>query len=302
MHGNGCLPMIGNHQTKSGMTIHERIKKSREEHNRTTVQFFNGSKLKYERGSLSNKDQKMILDYCNSNLILAFAHCPYVINLAKDPLDEPKSLLALHDDIEALGPAGISSVCHIGHAMGKYTIQSVCRTLSTIEFNGEGTPLLLENAAGDGSELGSSWEELTQLAQDTDPHIGFCMDTQHAFAAMDIDLQTIDGVNEFLKKIERSIGLNRLKLFHLNDSRYDPKNPTESRKFCSKKDAHANIARGYIWGEKEHLPGIKHLLLRGGELGIPFITETPGWKDEKGKSIGNRDPELIYDFLRRDTK
>lgn len=262
------------------------------------VQFFNGSKFKYARRNLSEVDMQRILKYTNKNMVQAFAHCPYVINLAKDPLKESKHLSALYDDIKTMGPSGISSVCHVGHHLDKFTLSSVCRTLSCLKFSGEedSYPLLLENAASDGTELGVTWDELTFLAQNTNSHVGFCIDTQHLFASdqfdKEINFNTVNGVNEFFKKLDRTIGLKRLKLFHLNDSRYNPKDPISSKKYCTRKDSHANISCGYIWGNKEDLPGLRHLLLRGGELNIPFITET---KTKKGKMP---DPEIVYNFLR----
>jgi len=144
-------------------------------------------------------------------------------------------------------------------------------------------PLLLENAAGDGTELGVSWDELRFLAQNTDPHVGFCIDTQHSFPGLRPDLTTPEGVEEFLKQIDQTIGLNRVKLFHLNDSLWSPDH------IKGRKDAHAQLGTGHIWGQNEkHLRGLTHLLLRGGELGIPFITETTP-----------EDPYRAYAYLAR---
>lgn len=302
MNGGGIYPIIGSHQSISGITVAERIKKTNEENSRKVVQFFNGSKFSYFRKKIPQEDINKILSYSKENMIHAFAHAPYTINLARDPLKKPDSLSGLHRDLKELSPAGISSVVHIGSHLNEYSIQSVCRTLSALNFNDStGHPLLLENAAGDGTDLGVTWEELKILADNTNEHIGFCIDTQHLFATGQVDFKTVDGVNEFYKQVDRTIGLKRLKLFHLNDSKYNPEDPIASRKYCSKKDAHANISRGFIWGDKkEDLKGLKHLLMRGGELGIPFICETPPveikGKDGK-KKITNIDPEIVYFFL-----
>lgn len=253
------------------------------------AQFFNGTADTYQRQPLSDKQADAVMTFMNNVVVRSFAHCPFCINLSKDPLEDSKSLAALHADIKAMGKAGITSVCHIGHHLNKYSISSVCRTLSCLDFWGPNNsyPLLLENAAGDGTELGVSWEELHFLAQNTDPHVGFCIDTQHSFAGLKPDLTSPDGVNEFLKQIDRSVGLNRVKLFHLNDSLWNPDRPK------GKKDAHANIGFGQIWGKDvKALAGLKHLLLRGAELDIPFVTETehrPGIPD---------DPTIIYALLR----
>lgn len=299
MQKDKVWPLIGSTHSIEGLSVKELVAAKQVSVEATGVkehtppralQFFNGHENSYYRKKLSDADAQYLVNYMNETGVRAFAHCPFCINLSKDPLDHDKSLKAVHGDISALGKAGISSVCHIGHHLNKFSMTSVCRTLSCLDFWGvPGTyPLLLENAAGDGTELGVSWDELTYLAQNTDPHIGFCIDTQHAFAGLKPDLATVDGVNEFLKNIDRSVGLNRVKLFHLNDSKWNPDAPK------GKKDSHANIGSGYIWGvdDKAKL-GLNHLLLRGAELGISFITETPPRLD------GPDDPVLVYNMMRQ---
>jgi deoxyribonuclease-4 len=225
------------------------------------VQFFNGEVDRYTRKKLDPRTAKEALVFMQTQGVRAFAHCPFCINLAKDPLEDNKSIKCLHSDIDALGRCGISCVTHIGHHLKKgYTMQSVCRTLSCLDFWGApgAFPLLLENAAGDGTEMGVTWEEMRYLAQNTDPHVGFCIDTQHAFAGMRPDLQTVDGVNQFFKDIDASVGLNRVKLFHLNDSLWAPGS------VGGRKDSHAASCRGQIWGNDEsHRLGLKHLIFRG---------------------------------------
>lgn len=236
-----------------------------------SLQFFNGHENSYYRKKLNDRDATQLVEYMNKTGRRLFAHCPFAINLAKDPLEDRRSLDALHADISAVGKAGISSVCHIGHHLNKFSMETVCRTLSALDFWGMpgSYPLLLENAAGDGTELGVSWAELHFLAQNTDPHIGFCIDTQHSFPGLQVNLTTPDGVEEFLKAIDRTVGLHRVKLFHLNDSVW------HKQQVKGRKDAHAQLGKGHIWGQDtRHLAGLNHLLLRGGELNIPFITET----------------------------
>jgi len=248
------------------------------------VQFFNGSPDFYGRRKLDHQTAREALYFMQQQGSRVFAHCPFVINLSKDPQEEPKSLKAVHADIDALGKAGISSVCHIGHHLNKFSIETVCRTLSCLDFWGvQGSyPLLLENAAGDGTELGVGLDELRFLAQNTDPRIGFCIDTQHAFAGMNANLKTIDGVNEFLKSIDAAVGLGRVRLFHLNDSEWQPGAK-------GRKDKHAPSNVGHIWGiDSNNQAALKHLVLRGAEMGIPFVTETD-----------DLDPARIYDLLNR---
>lgn len=306
MHGKGVLPLVGSHEGMGGTILSTIIEV--QEMDRKALQLFSVNKYSYRKDMLPDQEMRIISEYAERNLIKIFSHCSFSINLARDSTKDKKSFGMLKNSIKHAAPAGISSVCHIGHHMNEFTINNVCETVSNLEFHGDFIeyPLLLENAAGDGTELGVTWDELTYLAQNTNENIGFCIDTQHLFASdqfdKEINLHSINGINELFKKLDRVLassqsggnGLNRLRLFHLNDSRYNPKDPIGSKKYCRKKDSHANISCGYIWGEKEELPGLKHLLLRGGELNIPFITET---KPKKTKGM-LQDPEVVYSFLR----
>lgn len=278
-------PFIGSHQSISGMTVPERLKDSYEISGRRVVQMFNGSKYKFERKGMSQTEIEECLKFTRSQLVRGFAHGAYCFNLARPIETDSKHLMCLFDDLKVLGPAGMSTVAHVGSGVGEYTMSDVCRNLQHLKFNGPNRtmPLLLENSAGQGTSLGVSIEEMSFLAQNTDPHIGFCIDTQHAFVGMKPDLQSVDGVNEFLKSIDRAVGLDRVGLFHLNDS-------MAKKDSAGKKDYHAYIGEGYIWGmDVKHQVGLKHLLLRGGELGIPFITET----------TREEEPEIVYSFLNR---
>lgn len=282
MEKDRVTPLIGPSIDSCGMNPLNLLQAAHEG-NIPVVQFFNGETDRYVRKKLDQRTAAEALKFMQTEGTRAFAHCPFCINLAKNPLEDPKSLKSIHADIDALGRAGISSVCHIGHHLKKFNVHSVCQTLSCLDFWGSpgAFPLLLENAAGDGTELGVSWEELRYLAQNTDHRVGFCIDTQHAFAGIRPDLRTIDGVNEFFKDIDSAVGLHRVKLFHLNDSLWHP--GVEK----GKKDRHAPSCQGHIWGQDEsHRAGLKHLLFRGAELGIPFVTETTG-----------EDPSFIYSLL-----
>ena len=82
-----------------------------------------------------------------------------------------------------------------------------------------GVKLLLENTAGSGTALGSSFEELARVIGSFPPRtIGICLDTAHGWAA-GYDFSTADGVKELLDRFERLIGLDNLCVIHLNDAK-----------------------------------------------------------------------------------
>jgi deoxyribonuclease-4 len=127
--------------------------------------------------------------------------------------------------------------------------------------------IALENSAGGGFGLGTSLDELTAIADALDAasvpasRIGFCLDTAHAWGA-GIDLSNPAEIDAFLDDFDRRIGLGRLPLIHLNDSRAE---------LGSRTDRHEHVGAGRI-GEV----GMAHLLRHPLLSGATYILETPG--------------------------
>ena len=117
--------------------------------------------------------------------------------------------------------------------------------------------LLLENTAGQGTEIGYNFEQLRRILDGVHDRerMGICLDTAHAFEA-GYDLSRKEGIEQALESFDRTIGLKRLHLLHLNDS----KTPLGSRK-----DRHWHIGEGYIGKE-----GFRDL------INHPSI-KTPSW-------------------------
>ena len=121
--------------------------------------------------------------------------------------------------------------------------------------------LLLENTAGGGNELGHDFSQLRQILDGVRyrKRIGVVLDTAHAFAA-GYDLRTRDTVNRTISEFDRVVGLDRMFLIHLNDSKTG----------CgSHRDQHWHIAKGKI-GQ-----GMSHILQHPALQHLPFIMETP---------------------------
>lgn len=96
--------------------------------------------------------------------------------------------------------------------------------------------LVIENAAGQGTNVGMTWEEVGHLADEAgnDDRVGVCVDTQHAWAA---GYDWVDGYDEVWDEFDGQVGLRRLVAFHLNDS----KQPLGARV-----DRHDNIPTGHL--------------------------------------------------------
>ena len=122
------------------------------------------------------------------------------------------------------------------------------------------TTVLLETMAGKGSEIGGTFEELSQIMDrvDVPDRIGVCFDTCHVWDAGYDLVNDIDGV---LHHFDDVIGLSRLKAVHFNDS----KNERGSRK-----DRHEKLGQGFLGME-----AMKRIALHPRLQGLPFILETP---------------------------
>lgn len=132
--------------------------------------------------------------------------------------------------------------------------------------------LLLENVSGGGRRLGSTFEELKFIMDGVNKrnNIGICLDTAHLISA-GYELSDKSKVYTTLDKLNKTIGINRVKAIHLNDSRFP----------CgSKKDGHQHITKGYIG-----IRGFKAILNHPGLKDIPMILETP--KDSKNADRHN---------------
>ena len=135
------------------------------------------------------------------------------------------------------------------------------------EPTGAPATIALENSAGGGFGLGVDLDELSAIAAALrvagvpDERIGFCLDTAHAWGA-GLDMSDPDAIDRLIDDFDRRIGLERLRLIHLNDSRSER---------GSRTDRHEHLGAGRI-GEI----GLAHLLRQPRLAGATYILETPG--------------------------
>lgn len=155
----------------------------------------------------------------------------------------------------------VGVVVHIGRGPGA-TIEQVVEHINRLVIP-EGVVLYLENASGQGNEIGYNIDQLIELFETLPSKIKLCIDTQHAFGAGFCKWQTKEEVDDFFDLVEAHLP-GRLELLHLNDSKVS---------FGSRIDRHEDIEKGYIWKEKQE--GLKILLQHSKEKKIPLILETP---------------------------
>ena len=213
-----------------------------------------------------------------ARLRFATAHDSYLINLAtSDSVLWRKSLEAFADEVTRAELLGLTYlVTHPGAHVGageECGVGNVVRALDEIHarFPDARVKVLLEITAGQGSCLGHRFEHLAEILKQVreSRRLGVCFDTCHAFAA-GYPLSTKADYEATFREFDRVIGLKRLKLFHLNDS----KKPLGSRV-----DRHEAIGRGCLG-----LEVFRWLVNDPRFQKTPMILETPK-HDAKGKEM-----------------
>ena len=208
----------------------------------------------------------------------AVDHMPYLPNLAT-PREEiyEKSVMTLKAELHRCGQLQIPYlVTHLGHHLGegieggrRRVVDAVNQALLEVD---NAVMLLLENTAGEKNGVGSTFEDLRAVldGMEVSERVGVCFDTCHAFAA-GYDLRTLESIQDVFNQFEEEIGLSRLHLIHLNDSKGD---------LGSGLDRHEHIGMGFIGAT-----GFRHLLHTPIFQALPLLCETP--VDERRDDTGN---------------
>jgi deoxyribonuclease IV len=214
----------------------------------------------------------------NLTITDTFCHATYLINLATADLElYEKSVACLTHNLSVARGIGSSGlILHVGshHGAGfdqvvRQIADAFERALAEADPTPEGEaecPILIENAAGSGGTVGRSLEEIHLLidACNSDDRLGLCIDTQHLWAS-GFDYSTVAGTERLIKEIELSVGIDRLRCFHFNDSKTE---------LGGNRDRHANIGEGTI-GTRGLATLTGHPLIRN----LPLLLEVPGAGD-----------------------
>jgi deoxyribonuclease-4 len=234
-----------------------------------TIQFFSRNPRGWKYNSLDHDEAETFrTSIQSSNLSPLFLHLPYLPNVAsKESNFYSRSIDSIITDLERAEQLGAPYlIIHIGHQMESSedeAIEAVAWAINqAFDRVRNSIVLLLENTAGQGTEIGYEFGQIKKIIEGVEERdrIGICLDTAHAFEA-GYDLSRKEEIERMLESFDRMIGLKRLHLLHLNDS----KTPLGSRK-----DRHWHIGEGYI-GLEGFRYLINHPLLRH----LPGIMETP---------------------------
>ncbi len=207
----------------------------------------------------------------DTRVTATMAHDSYLINLASpDPVLRARSIQSFTAELHRCAALGLDYlVSHPGNFMDEREA-GIARNADAINeafaLAPGATILCLETTAGAGTALGATFEELQAIISLVDPayqeRLGICLDTCHVYSAGYDLVQDYDGV---LRRLDDAMGLHRLRVIHLNDSRTP---------FASRRDRHELIAEGSL-GETP----FRRIMNDARLDDVPKVIETPKLDD-----------------------
>jgi deoxyribonuclease-4 len=207
----------------------------------------------------------------------AVIHTSYLINLASDdPKVVGNSLKLLKNDLKV---AAIGDIAYVNTHLGSYGTRDrpagFASVVTALEDALDGIAphvmLVMENSAGAGQLCGGTMEELGAFVRAIGhPNLRVCLDTAHTWAA-GYALDTHDAVERFFELVERELGLDRVVMFHFNDTQIE---------LGGHRDRHWHIGEGHIGIE-----GFRAIVAHPGVAGKVAILETPGEEDDDARNL-----------------
>lgn len=235
-----------------------------------TLQIFTRSSNQWKGKPVSDRDAELFRStFASSGLHEVISHDIYLINLAAVPGDtRDKSLAAFGDEMATCAQLGINKiVMHPGSHTTDTPEAGLERVIAAFNQLFEVVPqyeglILLETTAGQGTNLGRTFEELQFIISGSryPERFGICFDTCHTFAA-GYNTATPEGYADVMAQFDRLLGVQRLHCFHFNDSK---------KGLGSRVDRHEHIGKGALG-----LEPFRFIMNDPRFTNIPKILETP---------------------------
>jgi len=246
----------------------------------TAIQIFSKNQRQWAAKPLSAEEIKLFAENLSATDIESVvAHDSYLINMASpDIAMRKKSIAAFIDEIERANALQLNGIVfHPGSHLGKGISEGIRLLCDSLNEATEKTAksrvrLLIETTAGQGSNLGNSFEQIRDMLAGLkeSKRFGVCVDTCHLFGA-GYSITTADDYTQAFAAFEKTIGVSRIECFHVNDSK---------QPFDSRKDRHDNIGEGLMG-----LEGFRLLMNDSRFDKIPKILETPGGDEAYAKDL-----------------
>lgn len=260
--------LIGAHCSAAG-GVHKALLEG-QEIGATTIQLFTANQRQWTPKEPSEEEITLWHKaMAETGMQQVMSHASYLINLAApDPENLQKSREAFRREILRCQALGVSYLnFHPGSSLKsepEACLDRIAQSLLLYEdlLLDDSLMLLFENTAGQGSNLGHSFEELAYLVQAVEKRlpVGICIDTCHAFAA-GYDMRTQATWKQTIEEFDQVVGLRHLRAFHVNDSK---------KELGSRRDRHEVLGEGEIGIEAFRL-----LMQDARTRGLPKYLETP---------------------------
>jgi deoxyribonuclease-4 len=203
-------------------------------------------------------------------------HDSYLINLGhpeRDPLE--KSRTSFLDEMQRCEQLGLDRLnfhpgSHLKQISEEECLGRISESINIVLDKTKGVTAVIENTAGQGSNLGHTFEQIRQIIEKVEDksRVGVCLDTCHAYTS-GYDIKSAEGFKETFLKFDTIIGFKYLRGMHINDSK---------KELATRVDRHDNIGKGFL-GED-----VFRLLMNDDRFNnMPLILETPDeslWEEE----------------------
>ncbi len=237
-------------------------------YNANTFMFYTGAPQNTRRKPVEEfmlEEAKTLMSSCGIDYSNVIVHAPYIINLANTTKEETFEIATrfLKEEITRCEKLGIKTiVLHPGSHVGaglEVGINRIIEGLNLVLEKDQTVKIAIETMSGKGTECGFTFEQIAQIIEGVELNhlLAVCLDTCHISDA-GYDITNLDFV---IEEFDRIIGLDRLAVIHLNDSK---------NVLGAKKDRHANIGFGEI-GFDALINVVYHPKLEN----VPMILETP---------------------------
>lgn len=240
---------------------------------------FTRNPSRWQSKAISEKEAELFRQRCeefgySSDVILP--HDSFLINLGSpDPEALDKSRKAFLDEFRRCEQLGLSMLnfhpgSHLNRISAEESLDTIAESINRVLEITAGVKAVIENTAGQGSNLGYSFEQIAHIIDRVEDksRVGVCIDTCHAYSA-GYDLLSPDGYEKTWRDFDSIIGLQYLSAMHINDTK---------RELGARIDRHESIGKGKLGLEAFRL------IMNDPRLnGIPLILETPDpeiWKQE----------------------
>jgi len=250
------------------------------------VQIFAKNQRQWESKFIEFSSALLFKNSCKKSQVKYInIHSSYLLNLVTlDEIIFNKSVASLIDDLKRGEMLGITDVVvHPGSHMGAGDIVGISRISQAINLilrESEFGNILLETTSGQGTSIGWRFEHLRDIISNVKnkKRIYVCYDTCHTFAA-GYDIRTDKSYKKTMNEFDKIIGLDKLKLFHLNDSKND---------INTHKDRHEFLGKGFIG-----MNAFKIIVNDERFKEIPMILEVPGEYEDFKKEIKTLNSLLV---------